>query len=116
MEVAAHNEFSRVLAEHGMFGVTALLIMVIMPIKRFFANRKILERIIIIAFIGFCFVFMTHSATRIAAPCFLYGFAFMRFVPALAVRNRRLMHIALQQQLRRKQMNGNGKLQNTRIA
>lgn len=80
IEVAAHNEFSRTLAEHGAFGVLALLILVGFPIHYFFKNNAIGERIIIIAFIGFCFVFMTHAATRIAAPCFLYGFAFIKIV------------------------------------
>jgi hypothetical protein len=83
VEVAAHNEFSRILAEHGVFGIGALLIMFFMPLKRLFSSRKILEQIIVIAFIGFCFVFMTHAATRIAAPCFLYGFAFVSIVPSL---------------------------------
>jgi len=81
VEAAAHNEFSRVLAEHGLFGVVALLILIVIPIQRFFNCRKTLERILMISFIGFCFVFMTHSATRLAAPCFLYGFAFVFIVP-----------------------------------
>jgi len=80
MEVAAHNEFSRTLAEHGAFGVLALLILIGFPFQYFFSNKNIGERVILIAFIGFCFVFMTHAATRIAAPCFLYGFAFIKIV------------------------------------
>jgi hypothetical protein len=88
LEVAAHNEFSRILAEHGLFGVGAMLIMLVVPFQRFFLSKKILERIIVIAFIGFCFVFMTHSATRIAAPCFLYGFAFVRILPSRQLTNR----------------------------
>lgn len=83
VEVIAHNEFSRMLAEHGLLGIAALLILVFAPVTRFFSNRNVFERIMIISFTGFCFVFMTHAATRIAAPCFLYGFAFVRIVPAL---------------------------------
>ena len=82
VEAAAHNEFSRALAEHGLFGVVALLILTLIPIQRFFHYKKTLERIMIISFIGFCFVFMTHAATRLAAPCFLYGFAFVLILPA----------------------------------
>lgn len=81
IEVAAHNEFSRTLAEHGLFGVFALLILLGFPFHYFVLNKNIGERVLVIAFIGFCFVFMTHAATRIAAPCFLYGFAFIRIVP-----------------------------------
>lgn len=83
VEVIAHNEFSRLLAEHGVSGIFALLILVFSPVTRFFANRNTFERVMIISFTGFCFVFMTHAATRIAAPCFLYGLAFIRIVPAL---------------------------------
>lgn len=78
VEVAAHNEFSRILAEHGALGVVALLILLGLPIAYFYRSNRIVERIVVIAFIGFCFVFMTHAATRIAAPSFLYGFAFIR--------------------------------------
>lgn len=77
--VSAHNEFSRILAEHGLLGVIALFILIVTPLNRFFKS-KIAERTFIIAFVGFCFVFMTHSATRIAAPCFLYGFAFIKIL------------------------------------
>lgn len=80
VQVAAHNEFSRILAEHGLLGVIALAILILAPFQHFLFSRKIIERVFIIAFIGFCFIFMTHAATRIAAPCFLYGLAFIRIV------------------------------------
>ncbi|MBX2963386.1 MAG: O-antigen ligase family protein [Cyclobacteriaceae bacterium] len=82
MDVAAHNEFTRLLAEHGIPGVISLLILVGAPVSRFFGKTNTIEKIFLIGFIGFCFVFMTHAATRIAAPCFLYGFAFIRIVPS----------------------------------
>jgi O-antigen ligase len=83
VEVAAHNEFSRILAEHGLFGLFAIIILLGAPIRQFYKDKKVVERVIVIAFIGFCFVFMTHAATRIAAPCFLYGLAFIKIVPTL---------------------------------
>lgn len=83
IEVAAHNEFSRLLAEHGLFGLSSLLILIFAPVTRFFSNRNIFEKAFLIAFIGFCFVFMTHAATRLAAPCLLFGLAFIRIVPSL---------------------------------
>lgn len=83
VEVIAHNEFSRLLAEHGVPGIAALLILLFSPVTRFFSNRNTYERVMIISYTGFCFVFMTHAATRIAAPCFLYGLAFIRIVPTI---------------------------------
>lgn len=76
VEVAAHNEFTRLLAEHGLPGIVALCILLFVPLLRFFNRKSIIERVLMISLIGFCFVFMTHAATRIAAPCFLYGLAF----------------------------------------
>ena len=86
---AAHNEFTRLLAEHGLFGVAALCILIMAPLVRFFKSRLVLERVIIMASIGFCFAFMIHSATRIAAPCFIYGLAFIKIRPTAVVPRRR---------------------------
>jgi len=83
VQVAAHNEFTRILAEHGLLGAIAIAILILAPLQRFLSSRKIIEKIFIIAFIGFCFVFMTHAATRIAAPCFLYGLAFIKIVSSI---------------------------------
>ena len=82
-EVSAHNEFTRLLAEHGLFGVAVLLVLIALPAKRFFdRSLSTFEKALMIACIGFCFTFMFHSATRIAAPSFLYGLAFSRiFLP-----------------------------------
>lgn len=80
VEVAAHNEFTRLLAEHGLLGLVALSILLFAPLFRFFQTKGVLEKVLLIGLIGFCFVFMTHAATRIAAPCFLYGLAFARIV------------------------------------
>lgn len=79
-EVTAHNEFTRLLAEHGLFGLTAILILVFFPLFRLYKQNVIREKILLLAMIGFCFAFMFHSATRIAMPSFLYGLAFVRIV------------------------------------
>lgn len=79
--VAAHIEFSRLLAEHGILGLFALLILLSYPVIYFIKASNRHERILIIGCVGFCFGFMSHAATRIAAPCFLYGMAFSSVVP-----------------------------------
>ncbi|HRG09912.1 MAG TPA: hypothetical protein PLJ08_15160, partial [Cyclobacteriaceae bacterium] len=38
------------------------------------------QKVVMLVGIGFCFVFMSHSATRLAAPGFLYGMSFILFV------------------------------------
>lgn len=80
VKVAAHNEFTRLLAEHGLFGLVALVILIFLPVVRFFKSRSLFQRALMLVGIGFCFVFMSHSATRLAAPGFLYGMSFIVFV------------------------------------
>jgi len=77
---AAHVEYSRMLAEHGMFGLAAILILVLFPIKTFFTLRSTDDKILLILCMGFVFVTLGHAAMRIAAPGFIYGLAFIHLV------------------------------------
>lgn len=79
-EVIAHVEFTRMLAEHGMAGVLALLILVFLPMQIYVRESRVWNRIFLVVGVLFCFSFMIHSATRIAAPMFMYGFAFIQIV------------------------------------
>ncbi|GAA4815455.1 O-antigen ligase family protein [Litoribaculum gwangyangense] len=67
---ASHNEMSRILSEHGLFGVTALIILIFTPLIFRFRNKSNI-------FFYSCFIFwfltINHSAMRIAAPAFVYG-------------------------------------------
>jgi O-antigen ligase len=79
-ETAAHNEISRLFAEHGIFGLMALILLFIFPISQLFnARRNLISQFILIVGVIFCFGFFMHSATRIAIPMFLYGFGFAYF-------------------------------------
>lgn len=74
---AAHVEFSRLLAEHGIFGLLALMILIFFPIREYFRRRTFDQRYLLIAGVLFCWGFMAHSATRIALPMMMYGFGFI---------------------------------------
>lgn len=75
--VNAHIEFTRMLGEHGLPGLVALLILIMLPIIAFLRTNNLGQRSLIILGAGFCFAFMSHAATRIAAPMFLYGLSFV---------------------------------------
>ncbi len=75
--VAAHIEFSRLLAEHGIFGLAALSILLFFPLYEFVRRKQFEQRIVLLAGVLFCFSFMVHSATRIALPMFMYGLGFV---------------------------------------
>jgi O-antigen ligase len=74
-EGAAHTEYTRMLAEHGMFGLLAMLVLFAIAIRTFQRARALEAR----AFVGALFVwsalFMLINAMRLVAPAFVAGLA-----------------------------------------
>jgi len=64
--LAAHTEFTRLLAEHGLFGILAVAILFWMLISRYIANRPGLERAMSAAFATWAVSAMLHTAMRVA--------------------------------------------------
>ncbi|MGM1056409.1 MAG: O-antigen ligase family protein [Bacteroidota bacterium] len=77
IEIASHNEISRLLSEHGLLGFFALLILIFVPIL-FWAKFK--NNYYFLAFMAFWFLTINHSAMRIALPAFVYGLALLYIV------------------------------------
>lgn len=73
-EVASHNEITRLLAEHGMFGVFILLILFITPVILFLNNH---QNIYFFSFYVFWLLTINHAAMRIAAPALVYALALL---------------------------------------
>lgn len=71
---ASHNEISRLLSEHGVFGLIALLILLAAPLFYRLGNRK---NYLFYSFYGFWFLTINHSSMRVAAPAFLYALALL---------------------------------------
>ncbi len=69
-EVASHNEITRLLAEHGLFGLLAFLILCIVPII-FYLNNK--QHLYFFSFFLFWLLTINHAAMRTASPAFLYA-------------------------------------------
>lgn len=74
---AAHVEFSRMLAEHGILGLLALVLMFAFPAYLFFTTKHVLNRFLLVAFTGYGLLTMSHNALRLALPSFLYGMGFI---------------------------------------
>lgn len=70
IQAASHNEMSRIVAEHGLLGVFAFLILFITPLVFRLKNRT---NLFFYSFYLFWFLTINHSAMRIAAPAFIYG-------------------------------------------
>ena len=67
---ASHNEVSRMLSEHGLFGVLGLVILLMTPLIFRLSNKS---NVYLFSFVAFWFLTINHSAMRIAAPAFNYG-------------------------------------------
>ena len=70
IQAASHNEVSRMLSEHGFFGIIALLILLITPVLN---NPFGIKNIYFYPLLFFWFATINHSAMRIVAPAFIYG-------------------------------------------
>jgi hypothetical protein len=69
-ETATHNEMTRMLSEHGVFGIAALLILMITPMVFRIRNKT---NLYLYSFVIFWLLTINHSSMRIAAPAFIYG-------------------------------------------
>lgn len=81
---ASHNEITRLLAEHGAFGILAFLILIFTPLILYFNNR---EHIFLLSFYVFWLLTINHAAMRLAAPAFIYALTLLKvqFVDETAV-------------------------------
>lgn len=77
ISIATHNEISRMLSEHGLLGLVAILILILVPII-FWTKFK--NNYYFLAFLAFWFLTINHSAMRIALPGFVYGLALLYIV------------------------------------
>lgn len=75
--IASHNEVSRTLSEHGIFGLLAMGILLIYPFFYRLFNRK---NIFFYSTLGFWFLTINHSSMRIAAPAFIYALCLLNVV------------------------------------
>lgn len=79
-EVSAHVEFTRMLSEHGLFGVLALLILFLFPVKTYFSLKSTDNKILLVLCVVFVYVTLGHAATRLAIPGFIYGLGFINLI------------------------------------
>jgi hypothetical protein len=73
--VGAHTEFSRMLAEHGLFGVGSLVLLLLMALRTFRGSEAGGHCAFAVAGLTWAFLFMSNAGMRIVAPAFLIGFA-----------------------------------------
>ncbi len=74
IRIATHNEISRLLAEHGLFGLAALLILLFAPLWMGLVTR---ENLFFYPFYVFWLFTIFHSSMRLSAPAVIYAFALL---------------------------------------
>ncbi|WP_026753207.1 O-antigen ligase [Sediminibacter sp. Hel_I_10] len=72
--VTSHSEVSRTLAEHGIFGVVILIILIFKPLAIRSRNK---QNYFFYAFMVFWFLTINHMSMRIAMPAFIYALALL---------------------------------------
>lgn len=77
---ASHTEFSRLISEHGMFGIFALLSLAVFTILNIKRQRSIQGRALVAGISVWCVLFMLNAGMRLAAPSLLWGMTFITIV------------------------------------
>lgn len=72
---ASHNEITRMLAEHGLFGLFGLIILLLTPLILYLNNQ---QNIFVLAFLVFWLLTINHAAMRLAAPAFIYALSLLK--------------------------------------
>lgn len=77
--VAAHTEYTRLLAEHGVFGALAALILLVLAARAYLQAPTALTKAWVATMVAWSMLEMAHAAMRIALISFLFGLALIRW-------------------------------------
>jgi len=78
--IAAHTEYSRMLGEHGLLGLAALVLLIVMFLMNLQRNWKVpLARSMVISAALWAFIYLTQAAMRTVAPSLLLALIFAQF-------------------------------------
>ena len=70
---AAHTEITRLLAEHGLFGLIAVLLLMGLAVRAWIKAPDAVARGFVAACVVWSLTEMGHSAMRIAVTAFVFG-------------------------------------------
>lgn len=71
----SHNELTRMLSEHGMLGILAMLVLFVTPLILYLDNRM---HLYMLCFLVFWLLTINHAAMRLAAPAFVYALSILK--------------------------------------
>ena len=73
--IAAHTEYTRMLAEHGLLGLLALVVMAVQVLASWTNAKGAWNKAMVSGFFAFALLFMAGTGMRLASPCLLFGLA-----------------------------------------
>lgn len=76
----SHTEFSRIISEHGAFGIAAIFCLLTAVLLNFKDQTSILGRALIAGFVTWSVLYMLNAGMRLAAPGFILGLTFVTVV------------------------------------
>lgn len=76
--IVSHNEITRMIAEHGSFGILGLMILFMTPLILYIDNKY---NIYLLCCLVFWVLTINHAAMRLAAPAFMYSLSLLKVVP-----------------------------------
>lgn len=79
--MAAHTEFSRLVAEHGIFGLIAIILLLVMGAKNLMRTSTNKNKAVAASMMGWGLLYMLDKAMRLAAPAFTIGLSFALLLP-----------------------------------
>jgi O-antigen ligase len=74
--MAAHTEFSRMIAEHGIFGIISILMLSLAAVYAATRQKNNAATAIAAGCITWSLLFMFNTGMRLAAPSFIFGISF----------------------------------------
>lgn len=75
--LASHNEFGRLISEHGVAGIIIILLLIVCPLKHYFKQNNVNTKALCALFLVISIMTAMHSALRLAMPAFFYGMSFL---------------------------------------
>jgi O-antigen ligase len=92
-DAVAHTELTRLPAEHGVFGLAALILLLIAGLRNLRRARTPRAKAVVASTIGWSFAFMLNAGMRLMAPSFLFGLSFLMLSEEPVPRRRRLRRV-----------------------
>jgi len=93
-KAASHTEFSRLISEHGLFGLVAICCMLAMVGVNFKRSRSRVGRAFVLGAAAWAVLFMLNTGMRLAAPAAVFGMIFITIGAPRRQRNIRALRKA----------------------